>query len=139
MDGNLGREAELLKNNVVLAGVRTKSFSWGGESVDLSASDDDGLRVLSEKSGQEQIDISLEGIARDDTLKSIALVRATSKMLTDIVLSFDIRNPANTTKATLSGNFKLSSYEEGMPYNEGITFSASLESSGEWVYTPESA
>lgn len=139
MAGNVGREALLTKNSVVLAGVRTKTLTWGGESIDLTSGEDSGIRLLADASGQEQLDIPVEGVVKDDTLIAIALNTATSKMLTDIELQFFIRDPANTTAATLSGNFRLSSYEEGMPYNDATTFSATLESSGAWTYTPESA
>lgn len=139
MAGMVGREALLKKGATVLAGVRTKTLSWGGESIDLTSGENDGIRLLASASGQEQIDLPLEGIAKDDELIAIALNPATSKMLTDITIEFAIREPGNTTKATLSGDFRLSSYEEGMPYNDAITFSATLESSGAWVYTPEAA
>ena len=137
MVGNVGRAASLEKNSVVLAGVRTKTISWGGESIDVTSGEDDGIRLLLSASGQEQIDIPVEGVTKDDTFLNIALDTTADKMLTDITLTFDIRNPTNTTAATLSGNFRLSSYEEGMAYNDGITFSATLESSGAWVFTPE--
>jgi len=139
MTGNVGRQASLEKNAVVLAGVRTKSITWGGESIDVTSGENDGIRLLLSASGQEQIDIPIEGVTKDDTLLNIAMDTTADKMLTDITLTFDIRNPANTTAATLSGDFRMSGYEEGMPYNDAITFSSTLESSGAWVFTPEAA
>jgi len=59
-------------------------------------------------------------------------------MLTDITIEFPILDTAtNSTAATLSGNFRISSFEEGAPYNDAITFSISLESSEAWTYTAE--
>jgi len=139
MTGNVGRQASLEKNAVVLAGVRTKSITWGGESIDVTSGENDGIRLLLSASGQEQIDIPIEGVTKDDTLLNIAMDTTADKMLTDITLTFDIRNPVNTTAATLSGDFRMSGYEEGMPYNDAITFSSTLESSGAWVFTPEAA
>ena len=139
MVGNVGRAASLEKNSVVLAGVRTKTLTWGGESIDVTSGEDDGIRLLLSASGQEQLDIPVEGVTKDDTLLNIALDTTADKMLTDITLTFDIRNPTNTTAATLSGNFRLSGYEEGMAYNDAITFSVTLESSGAWTFTPEAA
>lgn len=138
-EGNLGREIIITKGGTVLAGVRTKTITWGGESVDVTSGENDGIRCLLDASGQEQLDLPIEGIAKDDVLLNIALDTTASKMLTDIVLTLDIRNPVNTTPATITGNFRMSSYEEGAPYNDAITFSSTLESSGPWVYTPESA
>ena len=139
MAGNVGREAVLTKGATVLAGIRTKTITWGGESIDVTSGENDGIRLLLAASGQEQIDLPIEGIAKDDVLLNIALDTTASKMLTDIELTFAIRNPTNTTAATLSGNFRLSSYEEGEPYNDATTFSATLESSGAWTFTPEAA
>lgn len=139
MVGNVGRAASLEKNSVVLAGVRTKTLTWSGESIDLTSGENDGIRLLAEASGQEQIDIPVEGVTKDDTFLNIVMDTTANRMLTDITLTFDIRNPSNTTAATLSGNFRISSYEEGMPYNDAITFSATLESSGDWTFTPEAA
>jgi len=35
----------------------------------------------------------------------------------------------------LAGDFFLTSFEETGTYNEAVTFSASLQSSGDWTYT----
>lgn len=137
--GNLGRTATLSIGGAVRAGVRTKTFTWGGESVDLTSGENDGIRCLLDASGQEQIDIPIEGIAKDDFFLETALDRTKSKIFTDAVLTFDIRDPTNTTNATLTCPLRMSGYEEGMPYNDAITFSATLESASDWVFTPESA
>jgi len=139
MAGFVGREAILSKNSTELAGVRTKGLNWSGESIDITSGEDDGIRLLLSASGQEQIDIPIDGIFKDDTLLNIVMDPTQSKMLTDIDLEFAIINPTNTTKATLTGNFRLSGFELGMAYNDGATFSGTLESSGLWTYTPESA
>lgn len=139
MAGFIGRKALLKKGATQLAGVRTKGLNWGGESVDLTSGEDSGIRLLADGSGQEQIDIPIDGILKDDTLLNIVLTPGTSKLLTDISLELSIIDPANTTKATLTGSFRLSSFETGMPYNDATTFSGTLESSGPWVFTPEAA
>lgn len=139
MAGFVGREALLTKNDVELAGIRTKGLNWSGESIDVTSGEDDGVRLLLAASGQEQIDMPIDGIFKEDTLLNIVLDIAQSKLLTDIKLEFGIINPTNTTKATLTGDFRLSGFEVGMAYEEGTTFSGTLESSGAWTYTPESA
>ena len=50
-------------------------------------------------------------------------------MLTDITIEYP-------DGATLAGDFYLASVEETGAYNEAVTFSASLQSSGQWTYTP---
>lgn len=137
MTVNVGREATLQIDGQNAAYIRTKSLSWGGESIDVTNGASDGIRVLLGASGQEQIDISIEGLAENDFLLTKALDTASDKLM-PCTLTFDVRNPSNTNPATLSGTFRMPTYEEGSPYNEATTFSASLESSGAWTYTPES-
>lgn len=132
----VGRKVLLKKAGTVIAGVRTKTLSWSGESIDLTSGENDGVRLLEAASGQEQIDISMEGVMKEETFRELVLGSA-SKMLTDITLEFPILDPANAVAATLSGDFRISSFEEGAPYNDATTFSATLESSGAWTYTPE--
>lgn len=128
MAKTIGRNFLIRKNSVAIASVRTKSFSWGGEAVDVTTDDQDGVRALLSDFGQEQLDISCEGLSDTQTLRDIALTIATTKMLTDITLLFDNGD-------SISGNFLLTSYEESGTYNDAVTFSASLQSSGSWTYT----
>lgn len=134
---SLGRQMLLRKNSTTLVGLRNVTLSWGGESVDLTSGEDAGVRVLDALNGQEQIDISAEFILKDMTMLDIALNPATSKMLTDIDLEWPIIESGNATEATLSGNFKLTSFEQANPYNDAITGSLSLESSGDWTFSAE--
>lgn len=134
----VGRNFKILKNGTVLAAVRSKTFTWGGESIDLSSDDDGGKRLLDDDVGQEQIDISGDGVMLGVTLRELVLGSG-SKMLDDITLEFPILTSSNTTPAELSCNFRITSYEESGSYNGEITFSFSLESSGDWTYTAEAA
>jgi predicted secreted protein len=138
MVASVGRALVVTKNNVVIAGLRTAGISWGGESVDVTSAEDAGKRLLLAASGQEQVDLSIEGVMKAETFRSLVLGSAT-KMLTDIEIEWPIAIITNTTPATLTGNFRISAYEEGAPYNDSITFTATLESSGAFVYTPEAA
>ena len=133
----VGREFLIKKNSVVLAGVRTKSFSFAGEPVDVTTDDDTGFRTLLAESGQEAIDISVEGLTKDVVIRGAALGSG-SLMLTDITLEFPKTGTQVTTGDTIAGNFFLSSLEESGTYNDAMTFSASLQSSGAWTYTPGS-
>jgi TP901-1 family phage major tail protein len=138
MAASVGRELLLKKASAVIAGLRTVTMSWSGESIDITTGEDSGYRLLLAASGQEQLDLSCEGIMKEHVFRALVLSTA-SKMLTDITLTWPIATPGNTTEATLSGNFRISSYEEGLPYNDAITFSMKLESSDNWTYTAESA
>jgi len=138
MAGAVGRELLVTKNNVAIAGLRNATLSWSGGSIDITSGEDNGKRLLLAASGQEQIDIKCEGIMKAHVFQALVL-GSSSKMLTDIDIEWPIATSPNTTEATLSGNFRISSYEEGAPYNDAITFSMTLESSGAWTYTAEAA
>lgn len=130
-----GRKFKLKKDSTVLAGIRTKTLSYSGESIDLTSDDDLGKRLLDADAAQEQIDISFDGVMKGDTLRALVL-GSTSKLLTDISLEFPVITSGNTA-ATLTGDFRMTGYEEGGTYNDAITFSGTLESSGAWTYTAE--
>lgn len=132
----VGREFLIKKNSVVLAGVRTKSFSFAGEPIDITTDDDTGFRTLMAESGQEAIDISVEGLTKDTVLRAAALTGSAGLMLTDITLNFPKTGTQVTTGDVIAGSFFLSSLEESGTYNDAMTFSASLQSSGAWTYTP---
>lgn len=135
MAGSIGRQFLVKKNSIVLIGLRTKTFSFAGESINITTGEDDGKRLLLPESGEESIDISFDGIAKDALIRDIVL-GGNSLMLNDIELEWPLSD-GGTTPASLTGNFRLNGYEEGQPYNEATTFSSTLMSSGAWVYTPE--
>nr|BDD44160.1 hypothetical protein 27 [bacterium] len=124
-----GRKFLLKKDGTVLAGIRTKSFAVNGEPIDITSDDDDGFRKLLEEAGQYQLDISFDGIVKDDTLRAIILAGG-SLMLSDITMEMPDQDPA----MELSGDFFLSDLEESGTYNEAVTFSGTLQSSGKWNY-----
>lgn len=121
-----GRELLIKKGSTVLAGVRTKGVSINGEPIDITSDDDDGYRTLLSDAGTYSVDLSVEGITKDDTLRTVILAGG-SLMLTDITIDYP-------NGKTLSGNFFLNSLEETGTYNEAVTFSGSLQSSGTFTY-----
>lgn len=137
MVANVGRELLVKKNSTVIAGIRTATLDWSGESIDVTTGEDAGVRLLLEASAQEQIDMPIEGIMKAEELRDITIGANGTRILTDIEIEWPITDPVNTTPATLTGDFRLSAYSEGAPYNEAITFSGTLESSGAFVYTAE--
>lgn len=114
-----------------IASVRTKSFTLDASAIDVTTDDDDGIRALLEESGQRQIDISVEGLLADDTLVSqIANGTLLIQELT-IKLPFTF----TTTQSTIVGDFRFNNFEVGGEYQDAQTFSATLQSTGAWVFT----
>jgi predicted secreted protein len=121
-----GRELKVLKNSNPIAGVRTKTVAIAGAPVDITSDDDQGFRTMLDDAGTYTLDLTVEGVTKDQTLLDIA-GGAGSLMLTDITLEFP-------DGATISGDFFLASFEVTGEYADAVTFSASLQSSGAWVY-----
>lgn len=134
MAANVGRNLLVKKGGTVIAGIRSKSISINGSPIDITTDDDLGYRTLLEEAGEKSIDISFDGIVKDATLRDIVLGGTTSQYLTDITVEYPIRS-GETTADTIAGDFFLTNVDETGTYNDSITFSAALQSSGQWTYT----
>jgi len=124
-----GRLAVLSKNNVAIGGVRVTTISWSGETIDVTDADSDGVVELLGELASEQITLSVEGVTKDVVLRAAALAAGTSRKLTDITFKFA---DALSAADTISGDFVITSYEEGNPHDDASTFSAEFQSSGAW-------
>lgn len=128
MAGSVGREFKIKRNGVTIAGMRTKTVTINGTPVDVTTDDDDGFRRLLEKSGEKQIDLSIEGILKDDELVE-ALAATGGVLIEQCELEF-------VSGAKIIGDFRLNSIELGFPYNDATTFSGEMQSTGPWTMTP---
>mgnify|MGYP000128897932 FL=1 len=124
MTASIGRSYLIKKADTALAGVRTKSLSINHEPVDVTTDDENGFRTLLAEVGESSFELTVDGVTKDSTLFDAATASA-SKLLTDVT----IEHP----NGTISGDVYLASYEETGAYNDAITFSATLQSSGEWT------
>jgi len=131
MAARSGRKFNLLKGSSVIAGVKSTSCAVNGEPVDITSNDDSGFRTfLSDDVGQQAIDLSISGVTKDAVLRALAMAGGSSLMLTDVVLQDEGNGD------TLACDFFMSSFEETGEVNGALEFSATLQSSGAWVYTP---
>lgn len=119
MAEQLGRKVTVSVGGNVVATARTTSMTVNNESVNITSAGDDGVRRLMDEPGEKSIEITLDGLYTDESLYDLA---QGASLLTAVVLTYETY--------TLTGNFFLASYNEGQPYNEAITFSATLQSSG---------
>lgn len=119
MAEQLGRKVTISVGGDVVATARTTSMTVNNESVNITSAGDDGIRRLMDEAGEKSIEITLDGLYTDDSLYDLA---QGSTLLPEVILTYETY--------TLTGDFFLSSYNEGQPYNEAITFSATLQSSG---------
>ena len=127
MAANVGRNLLLKTGSTVIAGVRTKGIVVAGEVIDVTSDDDGGYRTSLAEAGQKSLDISVDGITKDAELRAAMLAGMT---LTMTGLSIEYPNGD-----TITGDFLLVSVEESGSYNDAVTFTASIQSSGAWTYT----
>lgn len=112
-----------------IAGARTKTITINNEAIDITSDDDVGFRtLLAEDPALRSISMSVEGITKNGTLIALA-AGASGSLIGDYELEF-------TGIGTITGQFHIGTVELGAIYNEAVTFSATVESSGEFTYTP---
>ncbi|NBW12558.1 MAG: hypothetical protein EBR82_31485 [Caulobacteraceae bacterium] len=127
-----GRLAVIYKNAVAIAGVQTTTISVKNESIDVTDKDSAGIIEVLSAAKTKQITLKVEGLAADATLRTIAMSATGSPLITDLTFKFA---DALTTADILAGNFFMTSYEEGNPHDDAVTFSAEFVSSGTWTLT----
>lgn len=132
--GAASRDLLINKNSTRLAGINAKSIAVAKEPIDITTDEDNGYRLLLDKAGTKTLDISFSGVTKDQLLREYIMTEQ-SQLLTDI----DIEYPpvgTQTTGDTISGNFYFNGYSEDGGGSDGaITFSGTLQSSGEWTFT----
>jgi len=132
MGALVGRKVTFTPTNggAAVIGLRTKSININNESIDITSDDDNGFRtLLNEDPAERSIDFSAEGILKDDAL--IELASAGGSLL---ISEYEMNIPGI---GKFEGDFYFGSIEIGAEYNEAVTFSAEIQSSGEFTFTPE--
>ncbi len=118
----MGRAYTISVDGTDVATARTKGFTINNTVVNVSSDVDSGLQRLLDVPGEKSIEVSVEGLVdpTDTTLFDLA------NSGTDIVGSVVF----TSSTETITGDFAITSYNEGMPYNDAVTFSASFSSDG---------
>lgn len=120
MAGEYGRKVQFMWDDAEIEGVREKSLTIDGEPANVTSDEDDGWQVLLEEDAERSVSIELSGVTKDTILR-------------DAKLNGPLRATATLTYSngyTISGEFQLAGYSEGQPYNEAVTFTATLMSTG---------
>lgn len=127
-----GRLLKIKDAGVAIAGLRTKSAAIGNEPINITTDDDLGFRRLllnaagdNSEVSEKQIDISFDGITQDD-----ALLKAAAEG-TALVKEYVLEFPSG---ATITVTCVFTSMEETGAYQDAVTFSGELQSTGSWVY-----
>lgn len=111
---------------VVIAGARTDSFSIANEPINITDKDDAGVQTLLDDIGTQSLSMSVEGVAKDQTLLNLAASAGEGTSLH--AFEIDVVGAATITAAD---GFFISNYEEtGAEGTDAVTFSCNLTSSG---------
>ena len=126
MVANAGRDVDFEWNGAPVLGVREKSAASNGEPIDVTSDEDNGWRTLLTVPGQNEVEISLSGVTKDTRLKVDWFAGTRTRVATFTYPNGDV----------LTGSFFMANFNEGITYNDAITFECTLQSTGVVVYTP---
>lgn len=110
--------------------ARSKTLTIGSESIDITQDCDGAFRRLMNEPASRFLDISVEGLLTQDDWLTQALDTTSNVFLKEYTLVIP-------GIGSLTGDFFISNFELGAPHDDATTFSANVQSSGEWVFTPE--
>lgn len=118
----VGRIVTVTLDAVAIAAVRTKSLTINNSPINVTTDDESGIQALLDTPGEKAVEISVDGILDTDVLLALSLA---DNPTGNIIFT----NPGSPGY-TITGDFFMSSYSEGIPYNEATTFTASFSSTG---------
>lgn len=111
-------------------GARTKTINFTNEGIDITSDDDDGWRTFhGADPAQRGIEMTVEGVLKDSALIELATVSGS-----ELIDNYTLEMPGI---GTFTGDFHFGSISLGAPYNEAVTFTATINSSGPVTFTPE--
>lgn len=124
-----GRLLLIKIGGTAIAGARTNGMTIDNSPVDITDIASGGFRELADFSGQRSMDLSISGIWKDKVFRGKVLASDSALLLTDATLDF-------ADGGDIAGDFFIASYEENGEHDGSVAFTATLQSSGSWTYTP---
>ena len=122
----VGRKITMTWGGATIGGVREKTLSLAGSPIDITDVADSGWQeLITSDISQLDVKLKISGITKDNKLKADWFG---GTYMRSIVLTFN-------DSSTLTFNAVLSSYEDGIPYKDAVTFTAEFMSTGTPVYT----
>jgi TP901-1 family phage major tail protein len=110
---------------VTIGGAREVTLTISNEPVDITNSDDSGIRKLLEGAGVNSVSIKLQGVYVEDA--AAAAIRTDAS--TNAHRNYQFVMPGTVSK-TYQGSFMVASYEEAGSYNGAATYNITFESAG---------
>lgn len=108
-----------------VGGAREATLTISNEPVDITTSDDAGVRKLLEGAGVNSVSVKLQGVYVEDAAAAAIRIDAS----TNAHRNFQFVMPGTVAK-TYQGSFMVASFEEAGSYNGTATYNLTLESAG---------
>jgi predicted secreted protein len=120
MAASAGRSVTFTWNSSPVLGVREKGFTANGEPIDITSDDDNGWHTILDVTGEKSVNISLSGVTKDLILRT---AWAAEELIAPVTLTYP-------DGSSITGDFFMASYKEGIPYKDAVTFDVELQSTG---------
>lgn len=117
-----------LKHGATLSRVcaKTKTFTIGGEPIDVTQDCDDGFRKLLITNGTRSLDIAVEGLMENGDL----LGALTDPAATTFQFDGEVTFPGLWV---IAGKFNITGFSAGAEVGAATTVSFTMQSSGAWT------
>lgn len=124
-----GRLATFKVGAATLAGVRVQNITWNGAGIETTDRDDGGFQTfLDGHLASDTLEISVEGLEEDGVLRKAALKSGqAAKFFSDAEFKF-------AGGDSITGDFLMTTYTEGAPHDDAVTFSATFVRNGQHVF-----
>ena len=114
-----------------IADVRSKSFNYTSDLVDVTTDDDDGWATFLAQPGRRGLTVSISGVAEDESVLADAIAATVASKTAILHLPSTQATPGNITGLFLVTNFSY----EGSASDDTVEFSIELQSTGSQAYT----
>lgn len=130
MPKQAGRLATFSSGGTPIAGVRVTNINWNGTPIDVTDQNDAGIQTfLNSVIATDTLELSVEGLEEDQVIRKAALKNGeTAKFFADAEFAFPNGDE-------ITGDFILTAYSEGNPYDNATTFTATFVRNGAHVFT----
>lgn len=108
--------------------ARSKTLTIGSDSIDITQDCDGAFRKLMDEPASRFLDMAVEGVLTQDDWLLQALDTSSNVFLNEYTMVI-------SGLGSITGDFFISNYELGAPHDDAVTFSATVQSSGEWTFT----
>lgn len=126
MTAEYGRKVAFTWGGNPVTGIREKGLTIGGEAVNVTSDEDSGVQTLLAEDAEVSHEITISGVTKDYILRE---AKGDGDIQATVTLTY-------ADGYVISGTFNLGEYTETLPYNEAVTFEATLMSTGAVTHTP---